>query len=115
MMRNTEQDAHFRVLRLIEARPEISQRQLAAELGVSLGRVNYVLRALVDKGLVKMRQFSNVQDKRRHAYVLTPKGVARKASITRGFLARKIAEHEALKAEIESLQRELPTETPHEQ
>jgi len=114
MIKNTEQDAQFRVLRLIETRPEISQRQLAAELGVSLGRVNYVLRALIDKGLVKMSNFSNSPDKRRYAYVLTPKGIARKASITRSFLARKIAEYEALKSEIESLQRELPTGAPHE-
>jgi len=86
----------------------MSQRDLAKEVGVSVGRMNYVLNALVDKGLVKLGNFTAAEDKRRYAYVLTPKGVAQRASLTRAFLARKVAEYEALKQEIEALHSELP-------
>ena len=86
----------------------MSQRDLAKEVGVSVGRMNYVLNALVDKGLVKLGNFTAAKDKRRYAYVLTPKGVAQRASLTRAFLARKVAEYEALKQEIETLHSELP-------
>jgi EPS-associated MarR family transcriptional regulator len=86
----------------------MSQRDLAKEVGVSVGRMNYVLNALVDKGLVKLGNFTAAKDKRRYAYVLTPKGVAQRASLTRAFLARKVAEYEALKQEIEALHSELP-------
>jgi len=107
MTRPVEEDVHFRVLRILEQNPEISQRELAAKLGIALGRTNYVLNALLEKGLIKLGKFSAARDKRRYAYVLTPKGMARKAAITRRFLARKITEYEALKAEIETLQDEL--------
>ena len=107
MTRPVEEDVHFRVLRILEQDPEISQRELAAKLGIALGRTNYVLNALLEKGLIKLGKFSAARDKRRYAYVLTPKGMARKAAITRRFLARKITEYEALKAEIETLQDEL--------
>ncbi|MBC7155588.1 MAG: MarR family EPS-associated transcriptional regulator [Rhodobacteraceae bacterium] len=107
MNRSAEEDIHFRVLRILELDPEISQRALAAKLGIALGRTNYVLNALVEKGLIKIGNFSRAADKRRYAYVLTPAGMARKAAITRRFLARKIAEYEDLKAEIESLRGEM--------
>ena len=97
-------------MRLLQGNPKLSQRQLSRELGVSLGAVNYCLRALIDKGEVKIRNFRAADNKQRYAYILTPKGVARKAAITRRFLARKIAEYEALKAEIAALQREMPDE-----
>lgn len=85
----------------------ISQRALADELGIALGRVNYVLKALVEKGWVKIGTFSAARDKRRYAYILTPRGFTRKAMITRRFLARKVAEYEALRAEIDTLRAEL--------
>lgn len=102
-----QEDMHFRVLRLLQDNPEMSQRELAQAVGVSVGRVNYVLSALVDKGLVKLGNFTAAKDKRRYAYILTPKGVARKSALTRAFLSRKMAEYEALKAEITALNLEL--------
>ncbi|SEL98513.1 EPS-associated transcriptional regulator, MarR family [Roseovarius tolerans] len=107
MSKPAEEDVHFRVLRILEQNPDISQRELAAQLGIALGRTNYVLKALMEKGLVKIGNFSAAQDKRRYAYILTPKGVSRKAAITKRFLARKLSEYETLKAEIESLRDEL--------
>jgi len=101
------EDTHLRLLRLIEARPELSQRDLARELGTSLGKVNYCLNALIDKGLVKVRNFRNSNNKLAYAYLLTPRGIESKATITVKFLKRKMAEYETLKAEIEQLQREV--------
>lgn len=104
-----QEDTHFRVLRLLQDNPEMSQRELARAVGVSVGGIHYVLNALIDKGLVKLGNFSAAEDKRRYAYVLTPKGIARKAALTRAFLARKIEEYDALREEIEALQLDLNT------
>lgn len=104
-----QEDMHFRILRLLQENPEMSQRDLAKSVGVSVGRMNYVLGALVVKGLVKLGNFTSAKDKRRYAYVLTPKGIARKAALTRSFLARKVAEYEALREEIEALSSEMNT------
>jgi len=106
-----QEDIHFRVLRLLKENPEMSQRELAKAVGVSVGGMHYVLNALIDKGLVKLGNFSASKDKRRYAYILTPQGIACKATLTRAFLARKVEEYEALKAEINSLQSDL--EEPH--
>ena len=100
-------ETHFRLLRLLETRSELSQRELARELGTSLGKINYCLNALIDKGWVKVRNFRNSQNKLGYAYLLTPRGIERKATITVQFLRRKIAEYESLKAEIAQLQREV--------
>ena len=102
------EDAHFRILRLLHENPEMSQRDLARAVGVSTGGIHYVLAALLEKGLIKLGNFTAAEDKRRYAYALTPKGVARKTTLTRRFLARKMAEYEALKAEIEKVGAELP-------
>lgn len=102
-----QEDTRFRVLRLLQENPEMSQRELAEAVGVSVGGIHYVLNALIDKGLVKLGNFTAAEDKRRYAYVLTPKGIARKAALTRAFLMRKMEEYEALKEEIEALQIEL--------
>ncbi len=102
-----QEDVHFRVLRLLQSNPELSQRELAEAVGISVGGAHYVINALVEKGFVKLGNFAASEDKRRYAYVLTPKGVAKKAAITRSFLARKMEEYEALKAEIELLQSEI--------
>lgn len=99
-------DTHFRVLRLLQENPEMSQRELAEAVGVSVGGIHYVLNALIDKGLVKLGKFTVAEDKRRYAYVLTPKGFARKAALTRAFLVRKIEEYEALREEIAALKKE---------
>jgi len=103
-----QEDTRFRVLRLLEDNPEMSQREMAETVGVSVGSMHYVLNALVEKGLVKLGNFTAAEDKRRYAYKLTLQGIAEKAALTRRFLLRKMEEHEALKAEIESLAAELP-------
>lgn len=95
------------MLRLLQENPEMSQRELAAAVGVSVGGIHYVLNALIDKGLVKLGNFTAAEDKRRYAYILTAKGISEKVAITRRFLARKMEEYEALKAEIDSLTLEI--------
>ena len=102
-----QEDTHFRVLSLLQKNPEMSQRELAEAVGVSVGGIHYVLNALIDKGLVKLGNFTAAEDKRRYAYVLTPKGIARKSALTRAFLVRKMEEYEALREEIEALSSEL--------
>ena len=102
-----QEDVHFRVMQKLASNPEMSQRDLAAEVGVSVGRIHYVLRALIERGLIKTGNFRASPDKRRYAYVLTPRGVAEKTAMTQRFLARKIKEYEALKLEIEALGRDL--------
>ena len=102
-----QEDTHFRVLRLLQENPEMSQRELAAAVGVSVGGMHYVLNALIDKGLVKLGNFTAAEDKRRYAYILTAKGISEKVAITRSFLARKMEEYDALKAEIDVLKQEI--------
>ena len=101
------EDTHLRLLRLLEAKPELSQRDLARELGTSLGKTNYCLNALIEKGWVKARNFRNNQNKLGYAYLLTPRGIESKAAITLQFLRRKMDEYEELKREIELLQHEV--------
>lgn len=98
------EDARFQVLRLLARDPQLSQRELAVQLGISLGATHYMLRELIDLGLIKLGRFRSSQTKRGYAYVLTPGGMAAKAQITRKFLARKRAEYEALRREIEELE-----------
>ena len=100
-------ELRLRVLRALEANPELSQRQLAAELGVSLGGVNYALKALVERGFVKAGNFRKSGNKVAYLYVLTPQGVAEKASLATVFLGRKLEEYELLRQEIESLKGEV--------
>ena len=110
---NTQEDVRFRILRLLQDNPEMSQRELADTVGISVGGAHYMLKALVKKGLVKLGNFSAAPDKRRYAYILTPRGAAEKAAITRRFLARKIAEYDALQTEIEALRDELGEHATH--
>jgi len=97
------EDVQFRILRLLQDNPEMSQRDLAKAVGVSTGGINYVLNALLDKGLLKLGNFTAAEDKRRYAYVLTRRGIAAKADLTKRFLVRKMAEYELLKAEIDEV------------
>jgi len=97
------EDVRFKVLRMLEGHPEYSQRDIADALGVSLGGVNYCLRALIDKGHVKVANFRQSNNKLRYAYVLTPSGIAERALLTGRFLQRKMKEYEAIKAEIDAL------------
>ena len=99
-------ELRLRVLRALEANPKLSQRQLAAELGVSLGGVNFALKALVERGFVKANNFRKSGNKVAYLYVLTPQGVAEKASLATAFLGRKLEEYEVLRREIEALKGE---------
>lgn len=96
----------YKILKRLEANPEISQRELAGDLGISLGRVNFCVQALIEKGLIKAKNFRNSKNKKGYAYLLTPRGIEEKARITVEFLKIKIAEHEALTKEISGLQAE---------
>ena len=97
----------YKVLKLLAENPHLSQRELARELGISLGKVNYCLQALIEKGMVKVGNFKNSQNKYAYAYLLTPKGIEDRAKVTARFLNRKLAEYETLQAEIENLRREV--------
>ncbi len=97
----------YKILRLLEEDPEMSQRDLARALGVSLGKVNYCLQALIETGLVKANNFKNNHHKQAYMYLLTRKGLAVKARASVDFLQRKVAEYEALRREIEILKREV--------
>jgi EPS-associated MarR family transcriptional regulator len=101
------EDLHFRVLKLIQDQPEITQRQLADRLGISHGKLNYCLRALIDKGMVKLSNFANSSHRFGYVYLLTPGGIAEKAALTGRFLQRKVEEFNQLKVEIEKLEAEL--------
>ena len=99
--------AQLELLRLLEQHPEYSQRQLAAVLGVSLGKTHYLLKALLGKGWVKAKNFQRSDNKLRYLYVLTPHGVRQRIQLTRSFLARKEREYEALNSQILLLREEL--------
>ena len=101
------EDVRFRILRLLQDNPEMTQRELAKEVGVSTGGIHYVLNALVEKGMLKLSNFTATEDKRRYAYKLTPQGIVEKARLTRRFMIRKLAEYEVLKAEIEEVRGDL--------
>ena len=107
-----QEDTHFRVLRVLREKPHITQRELALRLGVSLGATNFVLRALLNKGAIKVRNFRGSTQKASYAYVLTPRGLADKAALTARFLMRKREEYEALKAEIEAVSQEFDQAAP---
>jgi EPS-associated MarR family transcriptional regulator len=96
-----------KILRILETSPDISQRELARALGVSLGKTNYCLQALMEKGLVKANNFKNSNNKKAYVYFLTRKGITEKGRATTRFLERKMLEYEALHREIELLRREI--------
>ena len=104
-----QEDTNFRLMQLLQDNPHLSQREMAKALGISFGGVNYCLSALIDKGLIKIHNFSRNQNKFGYAYLLTPTGISKKAELTGGFLKRKMNEYEALKAEIKALKLEIKT------
>jgi EPS-associated MarR family transcriptional regulator len=103
---NLQEDTYLRVMRILQENPDLTQRELAERLGISVGGLNYCLKALITKGLVKMTNFANSKNKFGYVYVLTPSGMAEKATITHRFMQRKMQEYEALRAEIETLKTE---------
>ena len=109
-MAGFQEEIQFEVLRRLHQTPQVSQRALAKDLGVGLGTINFCFQALVEKGLVKMQNFSQSKNKLRYAYLLTPAGVAEKSKLTAEFLKRKVAEYETLQAEIQTLNAEINSE-----
>lgn len=101
-----DESTHYSLLKILEENPGLSQRDLAKRLGVSLGKVNYCLQALIEKGSLKVNNFRNNENKLAYAYLLTPRGIEEKARITVRFLKYKMQEYERLRAEIEELKRE---------
>jgi EPS-associated MarR family transcriptional regulator len=101
------QETHLQVLRHLEHNPDVTQRELAEHLGVSLGKANYCLKALISKGFVKARNFKNSNRKSAYFYMLTPQGIDEKTRISVAFLKRKIHEYEQLKHEIAELEQEV--------
>ncbi len=106
-LKSIEPDVHLRVLQLRAEEPELTQRELAQKLGISLGAVNYCLKALINIGQIKAGNFSNNPNKSIYLYLLTPRGIAEKTKLTAGFLKRKMVEYQALKKEIESVRSNL--------
>lgn len=107
---NADEDTHLKLMRLLEQHPNITQRELAEHLGVSLGKTNYCIKALLDKGWLKIQNFQDSKRKLAYAYLLTPQGVIEKSAITVRFLQHKMDEYERLRLEIESLRLEVKAE-----
>jgi len=105
-----QEEIQFKVLRRLHQTPQVSQRILAKELGISLGSINFCFQALVEKGCIKMQNFSQSKNKLRYAYLLTPQGINEKSKLTAEFMKRKVAEYEALQLEIEVLKYEISIE-----
>lgn len=101
-----QEDTYFRVLRMLQDNPDMTQREIAEKLGISTSGLNYCLKALIDMGLVKVHNFSQSKNKFGYIYVLTPQGITNKAMLAGRFLKRKLQEYEALRAEIDMLQAE---------
>ena len=101
------EEASYKLLKQLDANPAVSQRELAREMSMSLGKVNYCLRALIKKGMVKANNFHSSQNKLSYLYVLTPKGIENKTMLTSRFLKRKLAEYQALQLEIAELKKEV--------
>jgi EPS-associated MarR family transcriptional regulator len=105
-----QEDTHFRIMRILQEDPDLTQRELADKLGMSVGGLNYCLNALIDKGFVKMQNFQNSKNKFKYVYLLTPQGISEKVALTGRFLKRKMEEYDALKVEIEALKAEVGEE-----
>ena len=104
-----EQEAHFRVLKVLEQNPEYTQRQIAEAVGLSLGKTNYILHALIDKGFLKVVRFLKAKKKlNKAAYILTSFGIREHLHLTKDYVTRKTHEYEALKAELERLRQQVP-------
>jgi EPS-associated MarR family transcriptional regulator len=102
-----QQEIHFRIMRILQDNPDLTQRELAQMLGMSVGGLNYCLKALIDKGFVKMGNFQKSKNKFKYVYLLTPEGIAEKVALTSRFLKRKMEEYDALKVEVEALKAEV--------
>ena len=106
-MKMNQIDTEYNLLKILKDNPEMTQRQLSKELGLSLGKTNYVLHAFMDKGLMKLSNFKRSDNKVGYLYLLTPEGIEEKSVLAKNFLERKSGEFNRLKKEIEILKREL--------
>jgi EPS-associated MarR family transcriptional regulator len=97
------EEVRYRLLKLLEPNPQLSQREVARELGISLGKANYCLKALVDRGWIKAANFKNSKNKAAYMYLLTPRGIEEKTRVTARFLQCKMQEYEALRDEIKQI------------
>ena len=104
---NEQQEIDLELLRILKDKEKMSQRELSSNLGISLGKVNFILKALADKGIIKVRNFKNNKNKRAYAYFLTPKGIEEKARLTINFFKRKTAEYDRLDQELKVLRDEV--------
>jgi EPS-associated MarR family transcriptional regulator len=104
------EETRYKVMRLLESNPKLSQRDLARELGISLGRVNFCVRALIGRGWIKVANFKNSHNKAAYMYLLTPRGMREKGRLTMRFLVSKMSEYEKLRVEIEQMRREAERE-----
>ena len=103
-----QEQAHFRMLKIVQDQPDVSQRELAEQLGISLGKTNYLIKALIEKGLIKAGNFQRAENKlKKITYLLTPAGIAKRIQLTRSYLARKEAEYQALHIEIQTLKQDV--------
>ena len=107
MVHPVEDEVRYRLLTYLAEHPEATQRELARELGISLGKANYCLQALLAKGWIKMKNFTNSRRKSGYAYILTPRGIDEKVNVTIAFLRRKVGEYDRLAREIECLREEV--------
>lgn len=107
------EEFHYKLLKVLQDNPDLSQRELAQKVGLSLGKTNYCLRALIEKGFIKASNFRNSQNKVAYAYLLTPRGIEEKVQATAYFLKRKVVEFEALEKEIEQLRNEVKDGHPN--
>ncbi len=101
------EESSYQIVKILEANPRVSQRELARGLGISLGKVNYCLKGLINKGIIKAKRFRNSDNKLTYAYVLTPRGIEARSKLTARYLKRRLKEYEKLKLEIEMLQDEV--------
>jgi EPS-associated MarR family transcriptional regulator len=107
-------EVRYRLFKLLEANPHMAQREVARALGVSVGKVNYCIRSLIEKGWVKASNFRNSQNKAAYAYLLTPRGIEEKARVTLSFLQFKMHEYEILREDIEAIRSEVSRSKPAE-
>jgi EPS-associated MarR family transcriptional regulator len=108
-----EQEIRYKILKLLSAESNLSQRAMASEMGISLGKTNYVLSELAAKGIIKMKRLKNAPQKIPYAYILTPRGFEQKTKITVRFLKHKMAEYENIKRQIKEISEELKTAQTH--
>ncbi len=107
LKKNSEVEETLMVLREIDTKPQLTQRELSARLGLSLGKINFLIKAMIEKGLIKTENFKNSKNKNAYLYVLTPMGIEEKTKTTYRFLKRKIDEYEKLEIEIKQLKKEV--------